>query len=453
MFCRSKLNYFLIISLFFAASCSDKKKEYDKAKAVSAFAIIDPIKVDPALEKVAINSPSQQENDSWNGSSAEQNQRFENAAKNFKTTKSWFSSVKNISLQESSLYWTGFGSTANDDFVFAPVIKNNKIYTLNAAGKMVAYDLSSGEKLWKSRVFASKFLKNYRSPKIYLADDKIFATAGVNKIAAVSAIDGQILWSKDIASIPVSAPVSDGEMVYFTTNDNKLYALNAKDGEIQWISSAIMRSTAIFGAADPVFYKDQIIAAFSSGEVYALKKKTGELLWSQELNVSKANSSDFYLNDIDATPVIKGNRMFVIGNGGVMMAIDLTNGNYLWRKEIAGIVDFWAAGDFLFVIDNDNKLLSVQQKSGAIKWISQLPNLEKDKKPESKLIYNGVVMMGDKLVISGTDGQLLIASPQDGKVENTFEIGKRIYHAPVVVNGKIYFHNMGSYVVNILEIQ
>ncbi len=457
MFCRLAPKYLIIFSLLCVFSCADKKKEYDKTKAVSAFEIIDPIKLDPALEKIEITLPKQQQNDFWNGSAGQQNQRIENFAKDFSTKKKFFNSSRELILKDSSLFWSGFGSTDDDDFVFSPIIKDDKIYTLNAAGKMLAYDVKTKQKLWKTRVFPTLLLKNYRSPKIYLAktDDgeKIFAVAGINKIAAVSAIDGQVLWSKDISSIPVSAPVSDGNLVFVTTNDNKLYALNAKDGELQWVASAILRNTAILGAADPLLYEDQVIASFSSGEIYAMNKKTGELLWSQDLNIGKANSSDFYLNDIDATPVIQGDKLYSIGNGGVMMALDLNNGNYLWKKEIAGIVDFWAAAEFLFVIDNDNKLLAVSRKTGGIKWISQLPNLKKEKKPETKFIYNGVVMMGDKLVISRTDGQLLIASSLDGKIEKTFEIGKRIYHSPVVVNGKIYFHNMGSYVVNIIEIE
>ena len=457
MFCRRQSKYFLILVLLFSFSCSGKKTEYDREKAVSAFAIIDPIKVDPLLEKVAVTLPKQQQNNFWNGSSPEQNQRIENFAKEFKIEKKFWSKTKYADLKEYSLFLSGFGSTAEDDFVFSPIIKDNKIYTLNAAGKLIAYDLTNKKKLWKSRIFPSSLLKNYRSPKIYLAktDDgeKIFTVAGINKIVAASPIDGQILWSKDISSIPVSAAVSDGKMVYVTTNDNKFYALNAKDGELQWVSSAILRNTAIFGAADPLIYKDLVIASFSSGEIYAMKKATGELMWSQDFNIGKANSSDFYLNDVDATPVIKGDTLFSVGNGGIMMAIDLKNGNYIWKKEIAGIVDFWAAAEFLFVVDNDNKLLAVNQKTGGIKWISQLPNLRKEKKPETKFIYNGVVMVGDKLLISRTDGALLMVTPLDGKIEETYEIGKRIYHAPVVVNGKIYFHNMGSYVVNIIEIE
>lgn len=459
MSCRQFLRKFCLFFtvLLFAASCSNKDKDYDKTKAVSAFAIIDPVKIDPRLEKAAITLPKQQENNLWNGSASLQNQRLENIAKNFSDKKKFFSNQREITLHDSSLFWSGFWSTDDDDFVFAPIIKDNKIFTLNPSGKLIAFDLVTKNKIWKTKVFPSLLLKNYRDPKIFYAKtsegERIFAVAGVNKIAAVSAVDGQIIWSKDIAAIPVSAPVSDGNLVFVTTNDNKVYALSAKDGELQWVSSAILRNTAILGAADPLLYKDQVIAAFSSGEIYVLNKKTGEFIWSQDFNLSKANSSDFYLNDVDATPVIKGDTLYAIGNGGLMMALDLKNGNYLWKKEIAGIVDFWAAGEFLFVINNDNKLSAVSQKTGGIKWISQLPNLKKEKKPETKFVYNGVVLAGDKLVISRSDGTLLIASPFDGKIEKTEKIGKKNYHAPLVANDKIYFHNVGSYVINVIEIQ
>jgi outer membrane protein assembly factor BamB len=222
---------------------------------------------------------------------------------------------------------------------------------------------------------------------------------------------------------------------------------------LQWFQSGILRTTAIFGAADPVIYKDSIIVSYSSGEIYGVNKKTGESLWSQNLNLSKATNSDFYLNDIDATPIAKDDMIYTIGNGGWMMAISTKNGNYLWRKEIAGIIDFWLAGDFLYVINNDNKLLAIHRKTGGIKWISQLPNLAKKDKLETRIIYSGVIMAGDKLVISNNSGALLIASPIDGKVEKTFLVGKRISHSPAVVGNKIYLHILGKYVVDLVEVE
>lgn len=445
--------FFLIILLpLFLFSCSDNNKKYDKEKAVSAFAVIDTIKIDPQLEGVKIILPKQQKNYIWNGSNNDQNQRVENFSKEFLTKKKFWSNSSEIVLKNTAQIWSSFSFISDDDFVFSPVIKDDKAFLLSASGVLSLHDLSSKKKIWKSRIFERKFLKNYQSPKISYNDGKIFAVAGVNKIVAASAVDGKVLWSKDISSIPISKPISDGKLVFVTTNDNKVYALNALNGELQWVVSAIIRNTAIIGAADPIFYQDTVIAGFSSGEIYAVSKKTGEVLWSQDLNLSKANSSDFYLNDIDATPLSKDGVVYAIGNGGFMMAIDANKGNYLWKREIAGITDFWLAGDFLYVINNDNRLIAVHKKTGGVKWISQLPNLEKDSKPQTKIIYDGLVMVGDKLLISNIEGKLLIASPFDGKVEKTYDVGERTYHSPIIVGGKIYLHRLGRYVVDLLEV-
>ncbi len=447
----------LCFVLLFTLSACKKDAEYDKAKAISAFVAVDKIKLDPALKNIEITIPAQQKNLSWVGLLSLQNQQIENFAKNFASKKSLFSAQK-IVLKKSSPIWTFYSGNYQDRFVFSPIIKDDKIFILDTGGTLRSYSTKSDKKIWQSRIFPRQFLKNYQTPKIGYADlgnakGKIFAIAGINKIVAVDEVDGKILWSKEISSIPISTPISDGELVYVSTNDNKLYAFSVQSGELQWVQAGILRPTAIFGAADLVIYKDLIIAGYSSGEIYAVKKKTGEAVWSNSLNLSKATDSDFYLNDIDATPVVKNDVVYAVGNGGVMMAIKVKDGDYLWKKEIAGITDFWLAGDFLFLINNDNKLLAIHKKSGGIKWISQLPNLKKLKKPQSKIIYSGLIMAGDKLVISSLDGDLLIVEPKSGEIEKTFSLGKKISHAPVVVNDKIYLYSLSKYFANLIEIR
>ena len=453
LFAQNLIKTLAIIFSLVIFSC-DKEQDYDKKKAISAFAIIDPINIDKSLEKTAIILPKQKNNESWVGLGSFQNQQIENFEKNFSLkNKNFFGQEKEISLKKSSKSWSFYSGSLSRNFVFAPIFKSDKIFILDTSGVLFARDVKTSKKIWKSKIFAKNFLKNYKTPKIGFSDGKIFAIAGINKIAAASAIDGKILWSKDISSIPVSTPVSDGKLVYVSTNDNKLYAFNCENGDLVWVQSGISRATAIFGAADPIIYQDLILVSYSSGEIYAVKKDSGEAIWSQDLNLSKATNSDFYLNDIDATPFAKDGVLYSIGNGGLMMAIKIKDGNYLWKKEIAGITDFWAAGEFLFVINNDNKLLAISKKSGGVKWISQLPNFKKEQKPQTKFIYSGVVMAGDKLLISRFDGLLLVASPLDGKIEQTFKFNKKISHAPIVINGKIYLQAIGKFTIDLLEIE
>lgn len=448
----------IFITSLLLFSCKDKDKEYDKSKSISVFAVIDTVKVDQFLADVKINLPEQENLTQWSGSASAQNQIAENFSKNFvEKSGSFFKKKKEISLSKSSSIWSFYSGELREHFTFSPIFRDGKVFVLDSAGVLNAYDLVNEKKIWKSQIFKKSFLKNYRTPRVGYAtgknSGKIFAIAGFNQIAAVSESDGAVLWIKEISSIPISTPVSDGKLVYVSTNDNKLYAFKVEDGDLAWVESGISRAAGIFGAADPVIFGDFIVAAYSSGEIYVMKKQTGEPVWSQDLNLSRATSSDFYLNDIDATPLVKDGVIYAIGNGGLTAAIRLKDGVYLWKKQIAGIVDFWSAGEFLFVIDNSDKLLAVSKKTGGIKWISQLPELKKADKPQTKIIYSGVVMAGDKLLISRADGKLLIASPLDGKVEKTFEIGKKIYHSPIVVNGKIYLHSIGKYTIDLIEIE
>ncbi len=442
---RSYLHFFVVVFLLF--SCS-KDASYDKEKAVLAF-VAEDLEIDKSLEEKKINILESQKNFSWVGSSSFQNQKIENFSKNF-SIGSW---SKKISFDKSLKTWSFYSGSKSDRFVFSPIIKDNKAFVLTSGGALIAQDLKADKKLWKTRVFPRRYLKNYQTPKIGYANNKIFAIAGSNKIAAINELNGEILWSKDIAAIPISSPVPSDDLIYVSTNDNKLYAMNQSDGELQWIHSGIFRPTAIFGAADPVIYKNLVIAAYSSGEIYAINKKTGESVWSQNLNLNKAVNSDFYLNDIDATPLAKDDVVYSIGNGGLMMAIKASDGNYLWKKEIAGIIDFWLVGDFLFVINNDNKLLAIHKKTGGIKWILQLPNLKKDKKPQTKILYSGVVMAGGKLLISESSGKLLVVDPISVKIEKTYQIGAKISHAPIVLNDKIYFYSIGTFLSDLIEIE
>ncbi len=426
-------------------SCS-KEKTYDKEKAIPAFLDSNQLEIDESLQSVEIAIPNQIQTSNFNVNSIKQNQEIENY---------FFIAQKNKKgkfLTKSKNLWSGYRSFHKNRSVFEPVIKNGKIYTLDSRGILWCYQLENKKKIFKKRIFARKFLKNYQNPKIGFHNNIIYAISGNNEIVAAKSENGEILWRKTILSLPISKPISDGKNVFITTNDNKTYALNASNGELSWVSSGINRPTAIFGSAKPIIYENKIIVSYSSGEIYALDKENGEQIWSNSLNQSRAVNSDFYLNDIDATPIVKNNTVFAIGNGGLMMAINIENGEYIWKKEIASIADFWAVSDFLFVIDNNAKLIAIQQKDGKIKYIKELAEYKNPKKLQTKIIYNGVMMIGDKLLISNFDGEILIANPQNGEILQTYKIGNKINHLPIVIDSKLYIHKTSRFTTNLVEI-
>ena len=424
----------------FLSSCSSDKKIDDK-NAISVFADTQSIKADDALANLQILLPKQINNQSWFGSNNDNNQDAENFV--FASQFAW-----QISKIKST--WTGSLPSYNDRMVFSPTVVKDRIYVLDAKGNLYARDISTHKIIWKKKLIDRWSVKDFTNGKISYSNGQILASTGYNLVLCVDATDGKIIWQKTLSSIPISAPISDGNQFFVTTNDNKTYALDAKNGEINWAHSGILKATGILGSANPVLYKNYLISSYSSGEVYALSKESGEIAWVYDLNISKADNSDFILNDVDATPVIKGDVVYAIGNGGLMMAIRIIDGAILWQKELSSITDFWIAGDFIYLVNNDNQLICLYKNTGGVRWFVQLKKYLNDKKATGKIIYNGIIMAGDNLIMTNSNRELLVVSPLDGKILQTKELEQQIFHSPIAVDGKIYLHTIGRFSTNLV---
>ena len=442
------LKAYLIILLSVLLFSCESDETYDKKKAIDAFAQQDNLKIDQSISLYGINIPTEKVSDNWISSASIKNAQNQNIKKNFSLNKKG-----KIKLDTNSIYWHFYKGNRSSRYFYKPLIIDDIAYSLDSSGILRSINIVNEEVIFKKRIFPKKFLKYYQTPKITYSEGKIFAIAGSNEISVVNATTGEKIWQKHISSIPVSTPFVDAGRVFVMTNDNKIYCLSQENGDLIWIQSAIYRPTAIFGSADLIVRDDLLFASFSSGEIYAMKKSDGEVKWSNNLNTSKAVNSDFYLNDIDATPVIDKNIIYAIGNGGLIMAINIKDGSHKWKREIAGISNFWISGSYLYLINNDNKLIAIRKEKGKIKWISQLPDYKKKDKAKTKYIYNGIIMAGSKLVISRADGSVIIADPYTGKVLKKTKIKKKLYHGPIVVGDKFYFYAIDNYIAKLISIK
>lgn len=451
-----KKNSFLLIiflnCILLTASC-DKDQSYDKAKAKPAYLEEDDLLADSNLKDKPIVIDYPTANSQFLGLQNYDNQTIANYLKNYHYKKNNFFSKKE-QLQLTKTWSKSFLHFFEKDqkIYNQPVVYQQKIYFLDGSANLYCYDLITKKLVWKKSIFHTVWLKNYRSPNITISDNKIFATLANNYLVAVDALSGVVIWQKQLSAILTSKPVYSDNMVFVSTDNNKLYCFNATTSDLLWTHFGVGRNTAILGSSSPTIYQDQVLIGYSSGEIYALNKKTSEVVWTQDLNLNKAISSDFYLNDIDASIVVKDDVVYALGNGGLLKAINFKNGNLIWKKQIAGISNFWLANDYLFLINNENKLMALNKNTASVKWLKQLPAYQNPQKPATKIIYNGVIIAGDKLLISSVVGDLILASIQDGVIEKTFKFSKKISHNPIVVNDRIYFLGVGNLSFEIIEL-
>jgi outer membrane protein assembly factor BamB len=234
------------------------------------------------------------------------------------------------------------------------------------------------------------------------------------------------------------APTVAGDTLYVMSQDNQLYSLKAADGATNWSATAAVEIAGVFGTAAPAFERGTVVAGFSSGELNAYRFENGRLVWQDALARTSISTSVATLSDIDASPVIDNGQVFALGQGGRMVALDLISGQRIWELNLAGIATPWIAGDWLFAVTDDAKVMAISRTNGKIRWINQLPAFENQKAKRGPISYVGPVLAGGRLILGGSNGVMVNIDPASGAFQSQTNVGAAISQPPVVANNTLY---------------
>ena len=343
------------------------------------------------------------------------------------------------SLAESWRVRIGSGTDDDGPVLSPPVVAGGKVFTMDSESLISAFDANTGARLWTARPVPEDDDEGAFGGGLALAGGWVFATTGLGYIVALDAETGAEQWRRSVG-VPVRAPpaVSAGR-VFAVSHDNRLWALDARTGAVQWSHAAIVESAGILGNASPAVDGGIVVAPFSSGELTALRVENGRTVWADILAVQGARIGAIAtFNDINGSPVIDRGIVFAIGHGGRLVAIDLRAGRRAWERDIAGLDTPWVAGDFLFVMTVDGELLCLARQSGAILWVRSLPRFADPEDREEPIFWTGPVLVGDRLIATGSDGRVLAVSPYDGRYLGGHDARGAVRVPPVVADRTLF---------------
>ena len=112
------------------------------------------------------------------------------------------------------------------------------------------------------------------------AGDLVFCGDQNRRFRALDAESGKIVWRTPLTAPVRAAPTVAGDRVFITTVDNQLIALAAEDGKKIWDHSGISETAGLLGGASAAVDSGTVIAAYSSGELFALRADTGRVAWA-----------------------------------------------------------------------------------------------------------------------------------------------------------------------------
>jgi outer membrane protein assembly factor BamB len=323
----------------------------------------------------------------------------------------------------------------------SPVIEGGKLYVIDTMGVVHAMSADTGAELWKASTGKGDDKRSRGAlfgGGVSVEGDRVFASNGLGDVVALQEADGKEVWRKRPGGPLRGAPTLANGNVYVVTQDNQLFALTQDKGDVSWTATASLESQGVFGVAAPASAQGTVVAGFSSGELNAYRYENGLSLWGDILTRNTMTTSVSSLSDIDAEPVIDQGRVYALGEGGRMVAVDITSGSTLWEQSIGGLSSPYAVGEWLFVVTDDARLLCLSRSSGKPRWIVQLQHYKKPKKSSGPIAWKGPIAAGGRLLLINTLGQIVSVSPKDGSVLSTKETKDPLSLAPVIANNMLY---------------
>ena len=332
------------------------------------------------------------------------------------------------------------GSAENKRIVASPVVKDNRIYVIDANQKVFAFDASNGRRLWEHQLESlnKKNDQHAVGGGLAIAGDKLLVASGYAYIDAMSLADGKTIWHRRVDSPMSSSPAIMGNRAFVTTTNNEFYALDTETGDVIWNDQAIAESARVLSSPSPAVNADILAVPYSSGELIAYLPANGRRLWADTLTTLGRYTPLSVINDIAGRPSIVDGTVYAASHSGILAAIDARSGARQWTATLGSRQGPVVAGNFLFVVSTSSKVVCFNRVDGKVVWIRSLPEFKKEQEKKDRIVWAGPLIVSNRLIVASSQGNVLALSPQNGETLAEVKVGQPIYIEPIAAAGKIF---------------
>ncbi|MEQ8234139.1 MAG: outer membrane protein assembly factor BamB, partial [Gammaproteobacteria bacterium] len=168
----------------------------------------------------------------------------------------------------------------------APVIDDDIVVVGFDNGRIVALDLRSGRQLWDSalaipsgRSDLERMVDVDSDPVV--AGTTVYVASFHGQVGALSIIDGQLLWTREISSYTELA-LGDGR-VYVTDEEGSIWALDRESGTSVWKQDALRYRYV----TAPTYFDGYVVAGDYEGYLHWLDADSGDLVYRARIDKTR----------------------------------------------------------------------------------------------------------------------------------------------------------------------
>ena len=321
-----------------------------------------------------------------------------------------------------------------DQFEPELLFYKNDIILFEKNGTLVRFG-SDSEIIWKVNHYNKNEKKIGPILKLTNYKDKILVTDSLSKIHLIDTIDGSLLWSNEHRVSFISQIKIDNDKFYALDANNTFNCFSLKDGNKLWEFKTEEKLINSQKQTSIVIDKDKVIFNNSKGEIIALDKDSGNLIWITPSISFDESFQSFLLKSSDL--VLDNENLYISNNRNNFYSLDVNTGLVNWRQNINSSLRSVIIDNVIFTISDNGYLFIIEKDTGNIvRSTNVLSNFKQKKRNKIKL--TGFLVSSDKIYLTSNNGHLILINIEDGKQDEIFKVSREKISKPYVNNESLY---------------
>ena len=327
-----------------------------------------------------------------------------------------------------------------------PLYYASYIYLLNINGYLFKINSTDGKIVWKKQIFNDLEDTIVGTPAIAGIKNKnntvtLYAHNGSRELLAINGVDGTVIWEKK-NELPFRGGITSYKNYLFVSDfDGNFLSFNNRNGKLIWNVFLGSEYNSVYTTARPLVVKNKVIVPGTGGTFFVIAMNTGEVLWSENISSNKQLPILFHSGDIVANPIYYKGKLFLVSQSGFTAAFDLKTSKKLWYIPIGGFETPTISGKTIFIMGNLGLLAAVDTDTGKLRWKKQYPSYVNEKSffSEKEIsVYKGPTLVDSKLLITNQKGIINVVNANNGSEIDTLNLDE-LSVPPIPVDGNLLF--------------
>ena len=131
----------------------------------------------------------------------------------------------------------------------------------------------------------------------------------------------------------LSPPAIDAKFIIVKTGSGELLALDKSNGEILWSYRSKLPALTIRGSSSPVIDGDNVYVTFDNGRLGVFELDSGFPIWDGAISYVRGSSELENLIDSDSNPVVEAGVVYTTNYQGNLTLFDIAQKRAIWQSE------------------------------------------------------------------------------------------------------------------------